>query len=101
MDYTYCCPGCGAAYTSRELGRPELDHRHERRCPVRWRNAGCAWHWPYPVSFYLAFAPGEMNSIEQILRRGQPLPPLPLKYAGSIHRVACEAQARYLPGVAR
>lgn len=102
LDLYYCCPGCGAKFTAHELGSHYFDHRHTRRCCVRYSRNNCAWHWPYPFSMRGAFILGLDSAIEEIARGRAQLPPYaPLRRSGSIHRLFCEARARYMPEMRR
>jgi len=95
----WLCPGCDAVFASRELNKPELEHRHTRRCTVRWQQSNCGWRWPYPFSLRGAFVPG-FNAFDLCAQYKELLPHRALEF-GEVHRSWCEARARYLPGVRR
>lgn len=95
----WLCPGCAAAFTSHELGKPEHEQRHALRCTVRWQQSACAWSWPYPFSLRGAFVPG-FNAFDLRARDKTELPYRALDF-GVMHRSWCEARGRYLSGVRR
>ena len=101
------CPGCDALFSARELGRPELNHRHTQRCRVRWNAEHAAFVWPYPFSLRGAFVTG-FNALDAYAsnelsakRVGVQVSVLMWRVSGAIHRTWCEARARYMSGVNR
>lgn len=85
------------------------EHRHTRRCTVRYSRESCAWRWPYPFVLHGAFRPG-FNALE-VWARWQANPEtagfsyvsmtFERRHSGGVHRIACEARARYMEGVLR